>query len=151
MLFPVLALFFSPLALAQPSYEISAQLYQNTSPAGHDRLRNVYRDFIVNDFVSSVYCQEGWGDGDAPIRMQKACKTAQATIIRELSKNDTAWMTSFRFHKAVLDGDSIQFIYSKIVQFSKDAPLGCELWMEFNIHPDLKMPTQTAMDLYCDH
>ena len=85
-----LAIFSVLLGLLAPNVssalEIRGELTGATNELGRQKLDKEFTAFVKNEFVSSIYCQEGWGDGTGPARMQKACGDAQNKMLKEISE-----------------------------------------------------------------
>ncbi len=81
------SVFFGLLAPnVSSALEIRGELTDATNELGRQKLDKEFAAFLKNEFVSSIYCQEGWGDGTGPARMQNACTDAQKKMLKEMSE-----------------------------------------------------------------
>lgn len=110
-----------------------------------------FSKFINSEFIASDYCQEGWGDEDGPVRMQKACKEEQALLNKEIEKGSWAWMKNFDFDRAKITSKTIRYEFHRFLKLSPDAPLSCVVSLELTVTRKTKEAKLDFFDLYCDH
>ena len=107
--------------------------------------------FLKYDFLTSKYCVEGWGDEDGPARMQKACKSAQVELLKEVQTGNERWVYEFKLDQASVEQSKIQYSFIRFLKLAKDAPLSCSISVEYSIDRVTKRMSDGFVDFYCDH
>ena len=149
-LFMFLTIFSPVLGFSQT--EVQGKLMATLDANGRQILKQSYLSFLKNEFLTSEYCKEGWGDGDAPEKMQNACQEAHDKIVA-MTQDETLpkWMNLFHFEFAKVNQESISYQFEQDVELNKGASLSCSISLEFQAGADKKMITKPFFDLYCDH
>jgi hypothetical protein len=149
-LFIYLTIFAPVLGFSQT--EVQGKLMATLDPNGRQILKQSYLSFLKNEFLTSEYCKEGWGDGDAAEKMQKACQEAHDKIVA-MTQDETLpqWMNLFHFEFAKVNQESISYHFEQDVELKKGASLSCSISLEFQAGQDKKIITKPFFDLYCDH
>lgn len=138
-----LSLWFSGIA--------NASLIDLVDQVGLMDLSKEYRSFLINDYVQSDYCQEGWGDGKRPgIIMREACAKSQKELLIELDKSETIWTEQFSLEEENSNAESVTYLFQSFPKLSKKAPLSCIFTLEFTLDQQKKI-IEKSLDLYCDH
>lgn len=139
-------------ALCFSQTEVQGKITATLDANGRQILKQSYLSFLKNEFLTSEYCKEGWGDGDAPEKMQKACQEAHDKIVL-MTQDDTLlkWMKPFHFEFAKVNQESISYQFEQDVELNKGASLSCSISLEFQSSLDKKIITKPFFDLYCDH
>lgn len=150
-----LAIFSVLLGLLVPNVssalEIRGELTGATNQLGRQKLDKEFAAFLKNEFVSSIYCQEGWGDGTGPARMQKACGDAQVKMLKEISEGIHEWMFPFVLSSAKIEKNRIRYSFYRELKLNKNAPLSCTVSVDLVVNKQKVLVSTPVVDLYCDH
>lgn len=132
--------------------EIQGKLMASIDANGRQILKQDYLNFLKNEFLTSDYCKEGWGDGNAPEKMQKACQEAHDKMVSMTQdESSMAWMKPFHFKFATVNQDLISYQFEQNVELNREATLSCSISLEFQASRDKKLISKPFFDLYCDH
>ena len=131
--------------------EIRGELTDATNELGRQKLDKEFTAFLKNEFVSSIYCQEGWGDGTGPARMQKACGDAQNRMLKEISEGIHEWMLPFVLSSAKIEKNRIRYSFYRELKLNKNAPLSCTVSVDLVVNKQKSLISPPVVDLYCDH
>ena len=110
-----------------------------------------YQSFLLNDYISSDYCQEGWGDDlDAAANMRKACLSSQKQLLHELSNQANMWSEHFRMEEVNQSEDITQYQFLSFLNLGEKANLSCMITLVFTVDHNQNLVNRD-LDLYCDH
>lgn len=101
----------------------------------------------MNDFATSIYCEEGWGD--QVVEMQTACHIERIRLLRE-SKNQK-WMQAFRLTMANSENGVTKYSFVRTLSLTPEAPLMCDVSINLEIEEKSEKVLNKAIALYCDH
>jgi hypothetical protein len=148
----ILSVLFGLLAPnVSSALEIRGELTDATNELGRQKLDKEFAAFVKNEFVSSIYCQQGWGDGTGPARMQKACGDAQVKMLKEISEGIHEWMFPFVLTSAKIEKNLIRYSFYRELKLNKNAPLSCTVSIDLVVNKQKVLVSTPVVDLYCDH
>ncbi len=131
--------------------DIQGNLIESLNDKGREVIRQDFVKFLKHDFINSDYCQEGWGDGDAPERMQKACRAEVERIFKLMDNDSYRWLNLFHFEFAKIYPSLIDYQFEQTMGLSEDAPLSCYVSLQFKATTTKNILSKPSFDLYCDH